>query len=67
MIACGCDYCDGALPTIRIRTNHPPGESAFRICRACILTALQAIEDPEEYPAIIEDRDADLGRLRREE
>ena len=62
MIAQGCNYCESTLPTIRLRTTQL---SNTRICRACILEALHAIEDPEEYPCIIEDRDADLDALKR--
>lgn len=65
IIARGCDYCTGTLPTIRLRTTQRVEDANFRICRACILVALKAIEDPEEYPAVIEDRDAALGIIRR--
>ena len=65
IIAMGCDYCTGTLPTIRLWTTRRAEGANFRICRACILVALKAFEDPEEYPAVIEDRDAALGVIRK--
>jgi hypothetical protein len=60
-----CAFCTGTLPTIHLRTTQCGINSNVdvRICRACILTALNAIEHPTEYPAVIEDRDADLATI----
>jgi hypothetical protein len=66
MFSEGCDFCPGTLPTIRLRsTKYTAGKNLrIRICRACILVALKGIEEPEEYPSVIEDRDWVLETLR---
>ena len=61
-IARGCNYCSSLLPTISIQTL---GKVVYSICRACILEVLKEIEEPGEYPTIIEDRDADLGTIKQ--
>lgn len=58
----GCEYCLGSLPTVVITEKASISQ---RICRACILEALQAIEEPGEYPAIIERRDDALEIVRK--
>ena len=62
-IISGCDYCTSTLPTITIQTA---GRTTTSICRACILESLQGIEEPGEYPTVIEDRDSDLDAIKKE-
>jgi hypothetical protein len=62
MVVRGCAFCDGTLPTIRLSTTQLGGDNVrMCICRACILVALKEIENPSEYPAVIEARDCDLS------
>ena len=63
-IVSGCDYCTSTLPTIVIQTTERLTTS---ICRACTLETLQGIEEPGEYPTVIEDRDSDLDALKKGE
>jgi hypothetical protein len=42
------------------------GRSTSSICRACILETLKGIEEPGEYPTVIEDREAELAIIRGE-
>lgn len=61
-ITSGCYYCPSTLPTIVICTI---GKQVSSLCRACILEALKGIEEPGDYPSIIEDRDVDLDTLKK--
>ena len=56
-----CDYCPSTLPTVRIRSGM---SLTSTLCRACALDILRAIEEPSEYPAVIEQRDDDLDAIR---
>ncbi|KKN83898.1 hypothetical protein LCGC14_0295510 [marine sediment metagenome] len=61
-----CSFCTGTFPTLRLKTRFL--EVVYvQMCRACILKALQEIEQPYEYPVVIEDRDLDLALLAQAE
>lgn len=65
VLAEGCDYCSSRLPTIVLYSQKSTHKA--RMCRACCIETLSHIENPPEYPAVIENRDADLDILKRAE